>query len=240
MAMIIQLIQTITDFTVHSYSVNVTVAAGFIVTLIGYVVAKILNIRFPRFPLVIAAIIIVVTLLALCDWHYTAYAQTVAPLFNHILGYVTVALAIPLATIKFDQLPFKRLASLFVFATIFGSVLPMALAYGLNLARPDILAFATRAVTTPIALNVAALTHAPLTLVSFIVIFSGLIGAVLSPLILRNVDDERAAGFAMGLAAHAIGTAQAWQRSPIAGEYAAFGMAVNAVLTALWVIPMFS
>jgi putative effector of murein hydrolase len=110
----------------------------------------------------------------------------------------------------------------------------------LNLARPEILAFATRAVTTPIALNVAALTHAPLTLVSFIVIFSGLIGAVLSPLILRNVNDERAAGFAMGLAAHAIGTAQAWQRSPIAGEYAAFGMAVNAVLTALWVIPMFS
>jgi putative effector of murein hydrolase len=238
--MIEQHIQSMTNFLLLSYSENMTVVAGFILTLISYVIAKILNIRFPRFPLVIAAIIIVVALLAMCDWHYTAYAQTVAPLFNHILGYITVALAIPLATIKFDQLPIKRVIGLFAFATIFGSVLPMSLAYGLNLARPEILAFATRAVTTPIALNVAALTHAPLTLVSFIVIFSGLIGAVLSPLILRNVNDERAAGFAMGLAAHAIGTAQAWQRSPIAGEYAAFGMAVNAVLTALWVIPMFS
>jgi putative effector of murein hydrolase len=234
------MIDLLTQHITYYYSASITIVAGFILTLIGYVAAKLLNIRFPRLPLVIAAIMIVVLLLALCDWHYSAYAQTVAPLFNHILGYVTVALAIPLATIRFDQLPIKRLLGLFVFATLFGSILPMSLAYGLHLAKPDILAFATRAVTTPIALNVAAITHAPLTLVSFIVIFSGLIGAVLSPLILRNVDDERAAGFAMGLAAHAIGTAQAWQRSPIAGEYAAFGMAVNAVLTALWVIPMFS
>jgi len=234
------MIDLFTQYIAHDYSASITIAAGFILTLIGYVTARLLNIRFPRFPMVIAAIIVVVVLLALCDWHYTAYAQTVEPLFNHILGYATVALAIPLATIKFDQLPIKRLIGLFAFASVFGSVLAMSLAYGLNLAKPEILAFATRAVTTPIALNVAAMTHAPLTLVSFIVIFSGLIGAILSPLILRNVDDERAAGFALGLAAHAIGTAQAWQRSPIAGEYAAFGMAVNAVVTALWVIPFFS
>jgi putative effector of murein hydrolase len=236
----IDLIQHTRDFITHSYSAYVTIVAGFLLSLIGYVAAKILNIRFPRFPLVIAAIIIVVALLAVFDWRYTAYAQTVAPLFNHLLGYITVALAIPLATIKFDQLPIKRLIGLFMFVTLFGSIFPMSLAYGLHLAKPEILAFATRAVTTPVALNIAAFTLAPLTLVSFIVIFSGLIGAVLSPLILRNVDDERAAGFAMGLAAHAIGTAQAWQRSPVAGEYAAFGMAVNAVLTALWVIPIFS
>ncbi|MEG1091284.1 MAG: LrgB family protein, partial [Acinetobacter sp.] len=39
-------------------------------------------------------------------------------------------------------------------------------------------------------------------------------------------------------AAHAIGTAQAWQRGSIAGRYAAFGMAVNAVFTAIW-LPTF-
>jgi putative effector of murein hydrolase len=43
---------------------------------------------------------------------------------------------------------------------------------------------------------------------------------------------------ALGLAAHAIGTAQAWQRGSIAGRYAAFGMAVNAVFTAVW-LPTF-
>jgi putative effector of murein hydrolase len=213
---------------------------GFLLTLIGYVAAKLLNQRFPKLPVVIAAIVFVVVLLALCSWHYEAYAQTVAPLFNRLLGYATVALAIPLATIRFDQLPVKRLLGLFAFATLLGSLLPMGLAYGFHLSHPDILAFATRAVTTPIALNVAALIHAPLVLASFIVIFSGIIGAAFSPLMLRNINDERAAGFALGLAAHAIGTAQAWQRSTIAGEYAAFGMAVNGVVTALWVILIFS
>ncbi len=224
----------------HVYASIIMVVFGFLLTLIGYVAAKLLNQRFPKFPVVIAAIGFVVALLALVDWHYEAYAQTVAPLFNRLLGYATVALAIPLATIRFDQLPLKRLLALFTFATLLGSLLPMALAYGLHLSTPDVLAFATRAVTTPIALNVAALIHAPLVLASFIVIFSGIVGAALSPLILRNINDERAAGFALGLAAHAIGTAQAWQRSTIAGEYASFGMAVNGVVTALWVIPLFS
>lgn len=224
----------------HVYSASITVIVGFFLTLIGYVVAKLMNQRFPRLPMVVAAIFIVMALLAICDWHYEAYAQTVKPLFDRLLGYATVALAIPLATIRFDQLPLKRLLGLFAFATLLGSFLPMGLAYGLHLSHPDVLAFATRAVTTPIALNVAALIHAPLVLASFIVIFSGLIGAALSPIILRNINDERAAGFALGLAAHAIGTAQAWQRSTVAGEYASFGMAVNGVVTALWVIPLFS
>ena len=234
------MINLLTHHLSHAYAASITIFVGFLLTLIGYIAAKIINNRFPRLPIVIAAIFFVITLLAICDWHYEAYAQTVAPLFNRLLGYATVALAIPLATIRFDELPIKRTLGLFIFATLFGSLLPMGMAYGLHLSHPDILAFATRAVTTPIALNVAALTQPPLVLVSFIVIFSGLLGAVLSPLILRNLHDERAAGFALGLAAHAIGTAQAWQRSAIAGEYAAFGMAVNGVVTAVWVILIFS
>jgi len=53
-----------------------------------------------------------------------------------------------------------------------------------------------------------------------------------------SINDERASGLALGLAAHAIGTAQAWQRGSVAGRYAAFGMAVNAVFTAIW-LPTF-
>lgn len=47
-----------------------------------------------------------------------------------------------------------------------------------------------------------------------------------------------ASGLALGLAAHAIGTAQAWQRGAVAGRYAAFGMAINGVFTAIW-LPTF-
>ncbi len=102
----------------------------------------------------------------------------------------------------------------------------MGLAYLLHLSDPTIMAFATRAVTTPIAINIATLLQAPVSLAILIVILSGVIGAAFSPLILKHINDERASGLAgrLSAVAHAIGTAQAWQRGSIAGRYAAFGM----------------
>jgi len=169
---------------------------------------------------------------------YESYMAQVNPLFNRLLGYVTVALAIPLAAMRYDDLPLKAMLGILVFASISAVALPMGLAYLLHMTDSSIMAFATRAVTTPIAINIATLLHAPISMVILIVILSGVIGAAFSPLILRHINDERASGLALGLAAHAIGTAQAWQRGSVAGRYAAFGMAVNAVFTAIW-LPTF-
>jgi putative effector of murein hydrolase len=169
---------------------------------------------------------------------YENYMDEVNPLFNHLLGYVTVALAIPLAAMRYDDLPLKAIIGILVFASISAVALPMGLAYLLHMSSADIMAFATRAVTTPIAINIATLLDAPISMVILIVILSGVIGAAFSPFILRHINDERASGLALGLAAHAIGTAQAWQRGSVAGRYAAFGMAVNAVFTAIW-LPTF-
>jgi putative effector of murein hydrolase len=210
------------------------VIAGFALTLVSHILARFLGQYFPRLPVIVIAMFIVLALLWLVRWPYDHYMQQVDQLFRHLLGYVTVALAIPLAAIRLDDVPLKALISLFVFATLTSVAVPMGLAYAVHLSSPTVLAFATRAVTTPIALNIASLIHAPLAMVTLIVILSGLIGAALSPIILRKLDDERAAGLALGLAAHAIGTVQAWQRGPVAGRYAAFGMAVNGILTAIW------
>lgn len=207
---------------------------GFALTLLAHVLARIIGNYFPRLPVVVIAMFIVLGLLWLVQWSYDDYLLHVDGVFKHLLGYVTVALAIPLAAIRLDGVPVKALAALCLFATISGVLLPMGLAYMLHLSEPSIMAFATRAVTTPIALNIATLIHAPLATVTLIVILSGVVGAAASPLILRKLDDERAAGLALGLAAHAIGTVQAWQRGPVAGRYAAFGMAVNGILTAIW------
>ena len=211
---------------------------GFILTLVAYFLGK-LTFRFlPKVPVIVSAMIWVIILLWATQWHYDDYMLQVQPYFNHLLGYVTVALAIPLAAMRLDDLPFKPLVGILVFASFSAVILPMGLAYLLHLAEPTIMAFATRAVTTPVALNIATLLHAPLAMVSLIVILSGVIGAAFSPWILRGINDERASGLALGLAAHAIGTVQAWQRGAVAGRYAAFGMAVNAVLTSVW-LPIF-
>ena len=79
---------------------------------------------------------------------------------------------------------------------------------------------------------------APLALANLIIIVSGLIGGTLARFLFRGIDDDRAKGLALGLAAHAFGTVEAWQISHTAGRYAAFGLAVNGLVTAVWV-PIF-
>jgi len=211
---------------------------GFTLTLFAYLIAKPLNKKLPQVPVIVIGMFFIIGLLFVFGIPYESYMTQVNPLFNHLLGYVTVALAIPLAAMRYDDLPLKAIVGILVFASISAVALPMGLAYLMHMSDASIMAFATRAVTTPIAINIATLLHAPLTLVILIVILSGVIGAAFSPFILRHINDERASGLALGLAAHAIGTAQAWQRGSVAGRYAAFGMAVNAVFTAIW-LPTF-
>ena len=211
---------------------------GFTLTFVAYLLAKPLNKKIPQIPVIVFGMFLVIGFLLLVGIPYENYMKDINPLFNNLLGYVTVALAIPLAAMRYDDLPLKGIIGILIFASISAVALPMGLAYLLHMADSTIMAFATRAVTTPIAINIATLLHAPVSLAILIVILSGVIGAAFSPLILRHINDERASGLALGLAAHAIGTAQAWQRGSVAGRYAAFGMAVNAVFTAIW-LPIF-
>ena len=211
---------------------------GFTLTFVAYLLAKPLNKKIPQIPVIVFGMFLVIGFLLLVGIPYENYMKDINLLFNNLLGYVTVALAIPLAAMRYDYLPLKGIIGILIFASISAVALPMGLAYLLHMADSTIMAFATRAVTTPIAINIATLLHAPVSLAILIVILSGVIGAAFSPLILRHINDERASGLALGLAAHAIGTAQAWQRGSVAGRYAAFGMAVNAVFTAIW-LPTF-
>lgn len=211
---------------------------GFLLTLVAYLLAKPCNRALPQIPVIVFGMIFVLLLLLFFGIPYQDYVAHVNPIFNQLLGYVTVALAIPLAAMRYDDLPVKGILGILLFASFSAVALPMGLAYLIHLSTPEIIAFATRAVTTPIAINIATLIDAPISLAILIVILSGVIGAAFSPFILKNIYDERASGLALGLAAHAIGTAQAWQRSTTAGRYAAFGMAVNAVFTAIW-LPLF-
>lgn len=211
-----------------------TLLVAYAVTVLAYVLGRVLNQRLPAIPAIIWAVLLLMGMLAGLHWPYAYYLQRVQPLFDHLLGYVTVALAVPLAAMRLDDLPLRMMTALLTFASVTAVLLPVGLAYVLHLSEPTLLAYTTRAVTTPVALNIAAILHAPAALVSLIVILSGVIGAACSSILLRKIDDERAVGLALGLAAHAIGTVQAWQRNPVAGRFAAFGMAVNALLTAIW------
>lgn len=211
------------------------VVAAFILTLIAHIIARLLAKKLKGLPMVITAMILVIIFLKVLNWDYQNYYSIAKPIFDHLLGYVTVMLAIPLAAMNFKGLPLKRLSIIVLIATVVGALLPMGLAYLFSLSHETLLSFATRSVTTPIGLSVAAIIKAPLAMANLIIIVSGLLGAGVARFLFKNISDDRAKGLALGLAAHAFGTVEAWQISTTAGRYAAFGLAVNGLVTAVWV-----
>ena len=52
---------------------------------------------------------------------------------------------------------------------------------------------------------------------------------------LLRIEDRRARGFAVGLAAHGVGTARAFQVHPLTGTFAGVAMSLNGLLTAVLV-----
>lgn len=219
-------------------SVFMATIAAIILTLVAHVIARVLAKKISWLPMVITALVLVLVLLFITQWDYEHYYSVAKPVFDRLLGYVTVLLAIPLAAMNFKGLPVKRLSIIVVIASVVGALLPMALACLFSLSHDTLLSFATRSVTTPIGLSVADLIKAPLAMANLIIIVSGLIGATLARFLFKGISDDRVKGLALGLAAHAFGTVEAWQISPTAGRYAAFGLAVNGLLTAIWV-PIF-
>ena len=77
------------------------------------------------------------------------------------------------------------------------------------------------------------------TLTPVLVIVTGILGAVGARYVLDaiKVRDPAIRGFAIGVAAHGIGTARAFQVSEQAGAFAALAMGLNGALTAL-LLPM--
>lgn len=219
---------------------NIVVAtvAAILLTLIAHASSRILARKLAWIPMVVTAMGLVIIFLYIVRWDYNDYYDVAKPVFDHLLGYVTVLLAIPLAAMSFKGLPVKKLTLIVLMASVIGALLPMGLAYLFSLSHDTLLAFATRSVTTPIGLSVADLIKAPPIMVNLIIVVSGIMGATMARFLFRGIEDDRAKGLALGLAAHAFGTVEAWQISHTAGRYAAFGLAVNGLVTAVWV-PLF-
>ncbi|MDO4440996.1 MAG: LrgB family protein [Moraxella sp.] len=217
---------------------STTIIIAFVVTLIAHVGAKYvlrhLNKYVRGVPMIIVAIILTLLILFVIQLPYNTYYANAKPVFDRLLGYSTVLLAVPLAGMDFKGLPVKKLSIIVVMASLVGAIVPMSLAYLFSLNMETILAFATRSVTTPVGLSVAQIIDAPLVMANLIIIVSGILGAGVCRILFRSITDDRAKGLALGLVAHAIGTVEAWTISPTAGRYAAFGLAINGLVTAVW------
>ncbi len=166
---------------------------------------------------------------------YATYFEG-AQFVHFMLGPATVALAGPL----YANLHHMRRALLpMAGALIVGSVTAVAsalwIASALGVEGATLASLAPKSTTAPVAIGIAEQLGGLPTLTAALVILTGIIGAVVvTPLMnALRITDWRARGFAVGTAAHGIGTARAFQVNETAGAFAGIGMGLNALLTAL-------
>jgi putative effector of murein hydrolase len=90
----------------------------------------------------------------------------------------------------------------------------------------------------PIAMGIAERVQASPTLTAIFAVSTGILGAVLGRYVLDalRVTQWWQRGFALGVAAHGIGTSRAFSVHPEAGAYASLGMGLHGIVGAV-VIP---
>jgi len=180
------------------------------------------------------AVAALVALLWFTGTPYDVYFEG-AQFVHFLLGTATVALAVPLyanlETLKRNLLPLGG-------ALLAGSVTAAASAVGigwlLGASRETLLSLAPKSATAPIAMGVAEKLGGLPSLTAVLVVTTGILGAVLArgTLNLMRIEDHAVRGFAVGLAAHGIGTARAFQVSEKMGALAGLAMGLNGLLTA--------
>lgn len=189
-------------------------------------------------PPILTSLLLVIAILLLAGIDYRVYFAG-NQVLHWLLGPATVALAVPLYhALHHLRAALGPLTLTLLFGSAFAVVCAVGLAWGLGLSHDSLMAFTTRAVTTPIAIGISEKIHSPTALAAAIVGLSGVIGAILAEPLLKGVRSPVAKGFALGLAAHGVGTARAFQLHPTAGAFAALGMGLNGLLTAFWLPPV--
>ena len=123
--------------------------------------------------------------------------------------------------------------------TLIGIASALLMARALGLAPLLTTALATKTVSTPFAILIAARLGGPVGLAAALAVFTGVVGAVLVPPLLRGcgIRGSAATGLAVGVAAHIVGTDALQRRDPAAAAFAG-GATVLAGTVAAVVLPL--
>lgn len=189
----------------------------------------------PLFNPVLIAVIIVISILLATGTTYDLYFDG-AQFIHFLLGPATVALAIPLYR-QIDQIRHSALA-IFV-SLLVGSATAatsaVAIAWVMGADKLSVISIAPKSVTAPVAMELVEQLGGLPSLTAVLVILSGIVGAMLGPLLLNllHIEDWQARGFALGTASHGIGTARALQVNEVAGAFSGLAMGLNALATAI-------
>ena len=209
-----------------------------ILTLTAYQIGMLTYEKFNRNPLanpVAIAVLIVALAITAIDMPYRTYFEG-AQFVHFLLGTATVSLAVPI--FKGFRALAGRMLPLFL-ALIGGGVTSIVSAVGLArlLGADDAIigGFYAKSVTAPIAMGVAERIGSSPTLTAVFAVSTGILGAVLGRFVFDFIGLRAwwQRGFAIGVAAHGIGTSRAFSVHPEAGTYASLAMGLHGILGAI-------
>ena len=195
-------------------------------TMLAYVIGHWLYVKSGENPAVNSVAVAVAILIALL-WatgsDYSSYFDG-AQFVHFMLGPAVVALAVPLYEHRREV---RRTILPITAALLAGAVTAVASTVGiatlLGGSFETTMSLAPKSVTSPIAMGIAES-------------IGGLPSLTAGPLFnAMGMKDWRARGFAMGLTAHGIGTARAFQVNDVAGTFAAIALGLNGIATAVLV-----
>lgn len=186
---------------------------------------------------VLIAVVLVAALVEVSGTRYLQYLSG-AQFIDFLLGPVTVALAVPLA--KNIGLVRANLYGIGL-ALLAGSLVSMAAGVGIVWAlggsRPVALSMVAKAVTTPIAMAISQQVGGIPALTAALAILGGIVAAMTGQQLLgrMQISDWRAHGLAAGVAGSGVAAAQVAPLNELAAAFAALGIGLNGLLTAMLV-----
>lgn len=184
---------------------------------------------------VLLTFIAVIVFLRCTGIDYPRY-QEATSILNFVLGMSVVALGY-LMYEQIDQLRGRLIPVIIstLACCVVGvlSVVYIAMAFGAE--RAIVNSLAPKSVTVPIAVSVAGPLGGIATVTSVVVFCVGIFGSIFGEWILRRcgVTDPQSRGFALGSAAHGIGTARAIEIGAVEGALSGLAMALMGLATAL-------
>jgi predicted murein hydrolase (TIGR00659 family) len=214
-----------------------TPLAGLTLTLLAYGVGWWVYTRAAFHPAanpVPIAVGLIVAVLAITGTSYKTYFEG-AEFVHFLLGPAVVGLAVPLVR---EWSTVRRLALPIAGALAVGSLVAvsstLSIAWALGAAPTTLLSLAPKSVTAPIAMGIAERIGGIPALAAAFAVITGVLGAMMGKSIfdLLRISDWKARGFALGLAAHGIGTARAFQVNTEAGTFAGLAFGLHGVVAA--------
>lgn len=206
------------------------------ITLMAYSGAYRLYLVCGRNPLlnpVVTAVIGVIAFLSMTNTPYETYFEG-GQFVHFLLGPATVALAVPLYQ-QFSKLKkiWVPLAISLTVGVVVSTLSTVLLARILGASLRTQLSLAPKSVTAPVAMGISEQMGGLPSLTAALVVTTGIVGAALGTKLfdLMRVQNDEVRGIAMGVAAHGIGTARAFQVSSEMGAFSGLAMALSAFAT---------